>query len=100
LNKYLPIVQKIIRKFIPAKQYQVFVFGSWAKQQNDQFSDLDIGVLGNERLHAVVKINLESALQESIVPFKVDIVDFFTVSASFKQEALQHSIPLFALVHS
>lgn len=83
-------VKETVSKYLP-KGYQVFVFGSRAKGQARRWSDVDVGILGGERvpLSALGLINEE--LENSDIPFKVDVVDFSRVSKGFREEALKEA---------
>ena len=72
--------------------YKVFLFGSRACGNARHYSDIDIGVIGNAKLSSIIKAEIEMELEESIVPYKVDIVDFYAVSAEFKKYALEKII--------
>lgn len=82
-------IKKIIFQFLDPKKYKVFIFGSRAKGKAGKYSDYDIGILGKRPLPSYLKVLIEEALEESNLPFKVDIVDFSNVSKDFKKVALK-----------
>ncbi len=81
-------IKNIILQFLDVKEYQFFIFGSRATGKAKKYSDYDIGVLGSYPLPAKIKILIEEALEESDLPYKVEIVDFSLVPANFKKVAL------------
>jgi len=81
-------IKEIIFRFLDTKKYQVFIFGSRATGKAKKFSDYDIGISGKDVVSSQVKILIEEALEESNLPYKVDIVDFSLVSSNFKKIAL------------
>jgi len=83
-------IKKIIFQFLDPKKYKVFIFGSRAKGKAKKYSDYDIEILGKKPLPSYLKVLIEEALEESDLPFKVDIVDFFNVSEDFKKVALKN----------
>jgi uncharacterized protein len=85
---YLEIVKKIVFKYVPKDHFAVFLFGSRAAGNANALSDIDVGILGTESLPLSILVNLESDLEESIVPFKIDLIDFYKVDKAFKKEAL------------
>ncbi|WP_291399315.1 nucleotidyltransferase domain-containing protein [Daejeonella sp.] len=87
---YLDIVKKIVLKNIPQNEFAVFLFGSRAAGNANSLSDIDIGFLGTDPLPISILVNLESDLEESIVPFKIDLIDFYQVDKDFKNEALSN----------
>ena len=85
---YIDIVKQIVLKHIPKDNFAVFLFGSRAVGNAKPLSDIDIGILWPEPLPTIIKADLESDLEESIVPYKIDLIDFYQVDKDFKKEAL------------
>ena len=85
---YIDIVKQIVLKHIPKDNFAVFLFGSRAVGNAKPLSDIDIGILGLEPLPTLIKADLETDLEESIVPYKIDLIDFYQVDKDFKKEAL------------
>lgn len=83
------IVKEIILKRVPLDDYSVFLFGSRAVGNNHEMSDIDVGIWGEKPLDIVIKLNLEEELEECIVPYKIDLVDFYQVGEDFKHYALE-----------
>jgi len=77
------IVQEVLTRHLPAG-VSVRVFGSRAKWTAKTFSDLDLAVKGKEKLPYKVMVELADAFEESDLPFRVDIVDWHTVTPSFQ----------------
>ena len=84
----------IIRKHLPDPNYQVFVFGSRATNIHRKFSDIDIGISSVIPVPSGVLLNIEEELENSDIPYLVDVVDFSAVSHRFKNYASQQIIPL------
>ena len=91
-DKYLDIVKKIVLAKVPLDKYAVFLFGSRAVGNAHQMSDFDIGFLGETAFPLLLKADIEEEIDESIVPFRVDLIDFNSVDSNFKKEALQQII--------
>ncbi len=72
---------------------QYFLFGSRAKGINSKFSDIDIGVTSVRELDNKI-IEIKELIEESFVPYDIDIIDFKNVSKKFKDEALKNDYPL------
>lgn len=89
-NKYLSILQKIIRETVPEKEYIVFLFGSRVAKNNHEYSDIDVGIWGLHPFRPDLRFSLEEKIENSLIPYKVDIVDFSRIGQQFKKEALQH----------
>lgn len=81
-------IKDIIFLFLDKKKYQVFIFGSRALKKAEKFSDYDIGIWGEKPVSDDVLAMIKETLEESDLPYVVDIVDFSLVSPEFKKVAL------------
>jgi predicted nucleotidyltransferase len=79
----LEIVCAILRRHLPGRE--VWAFGSRVKGTARTYSDLDLAVLGDERLTLATQADLTEDFAESDLPFKVDIADWAATSASFRE---------------
>lgn len=77
------IVRDILQKHVP--QYEVWAFGSRAKWTAKQYSDLDLAVIADQPLSISVSASIADDFSESDLPWKVDVVDWATTSASFRE---------------
>lgn len=77
------IVQDILSTHLPPG-FTVRVFGSRARGATKPFSDLDLALKGRETLTLSQLADLAEAFSESDLPFKVDIVDWRSVSPTFQ----------------
>jgi type I restriction enzyme S subunit len=77
------IVHEVIARHLPAG-VSVRVFGSRAKWTAKPHSDLDLALKGKEPLPRSVLGDLAEAFSESDLPFRVDVVDWHSVSPSFQ----------------
>lgn len=81
-------IKSTIYKYISPDEYKVFLFGSRAVGNNSKWSDFDIGIIGKEVLPYSKLEMIESELEDSNIPYRVEIVDFARVSDKFKKIAL------------
>lgn len=77
------IVRDILRKHVP--QHEVWAFGSRAKWAAKSYSDLDLAVISDQPLSLKTSANLSDDFSVSDLPWKVDVVDWATTSASFRK---------------
>ncbi len=77
------IVRTILEKHVPL--YEVWAFGSRARWEAKDYSDLDLVVITDRPLSLDIKSALDSDFSESDLPFKVDVVDWATASPSFRE---------------
>ncbi len=87
-KKWLELLKKILFVNVDTEKYAIFLFGS-AVDNIVNAKDIDIGIMGEELLPHEIKRDIYYMIDESIVPFKVDIVDFKDVNAEFKKTALK-----------
>ena len=52
-------------------------------------SDVDIGLLAKQAITVDSIIDIRNAIESSIVPYHVDVVDFLTADSNFKRVALE-----------
>ena len=89
-TKYLNLAKEIILKNVPKDDFAVFLFGSRASGKSYRTSYIDIGFMGEKELPILIKSNIEDELEESIIPYTVDLIDFKKVSSDFKRIALEN----------
>jgi len=81
---------KIIECVIKEKGVTVYLFGSRATGKATSTSDIDIGIvlkknMGSDREIALLKEKIEN----SNIPYKVDVGDLSQVSESFRKQILK-----------
>ncbi len=77
-------VLRILTEHLPA-DCAVWAFGSRVTGNCKPFSDLDLALLRAEPMAYAVLVALEHAFDDSLLPIKVDVVDFYRASESFRQ---------------
>lgn len=88
------LIQKKVRKYLPDKDLSVFIFGSRATNDNLRYSDVDIGIMGKEKIKGNLLTAIEEELENSRLPYRINLVDFQNVSSDFKKVALRKIISL------
>ena len=83
-------ILKILRRYLNLQEYKVFFFGSRVEENNSEHADIDVGVEGPRPIPSRVKLEIEEALENLPVLYKIDFVDFKDVSDEFHKIALQH----------
>ena len=79
----LRIVRDILNQHLPGRE--VWAFGSRVTGAAKPYSDLDLVVMGDTPLALGVSGALTEAFSESDLPFKVDMVDWATTGAAFRE---------------
>lgn len=78
----LMIVKDILQQFIPDKE--VWAFGSRTGDKVKPYSDLDLAVIGYSSLPLLTRAQLEEAFSSSLLPWKVDILDWASADDHFR----------------
>jgi len=73
----------VIKKHVP--QCDVLAFGSRFKGTHDDASDLDLVLVGKEKLGLSLIGRIKEDFMESDIPFKVDILDYHSISPAFRE---------------
>jgi len=82
--KHLAIINNILQEYLPADA-GVFAFGSRIKGIAKPFSDLDLVIDMGSVMPLSLLAKLDFAFEESNLPYKVDIVDWYSISEDFKK---------------
>jgi predicted nucleotidyltransferase len=73
-------VRRIILDQLSARPAKVYLFGSWARSEEKRSSDIDVAIefVMNEAGDLSLLMNIRHALEESTIPYKVDVVHLNT----------------------
>ena len=80
---HLETIQRILDEHVP--DYEVRAFGSRAKWNAEDYSDLDLAVVGDQPLDWRILSQLEMDFEESDLPFRVDVLDWHDISDKFRE---------------
>lgn len=82
-EKHLSTIKRIFQRLIPG--IPVWAFGSRIKQTAKPYSDLDLVIVGENRIPQPVYYQIKDAMEESDIPFKVDVLDWHRLSPAFRE---------------
>jgi len=71
---------------------KVYLFGSWARQTNKNSSDIDIGIWHPGSPGPEFFTRLRNTLEESSIPYRVDIVDLVHADPSLLENVRKEGI--------
>ena len=91
-NKYIAELKKIILDDLQNENVKIILYGSRARGDNHYTADVDIGFIPREKFNTIKITLLREKLENSNIPYKVDIVNLNTVSADFKNEIMKDAI--------
>jgi uncharacterized protein len=80
---FLATLKRLLAEFVP--ECEVRVFGSRSKGTATKSSDLDLVLVGPGKLHWKKLAKLTLALEESDLPFRVDVLDWHVISPEFQR---------------
>lgn len=81
--EHLKTVREILAQFVP--EYEVLAFGSRVTRKAKKYSDLDLVVMTDKPLSVRTMARLKEAFSESRLPFKVDVIDWASISDGFRK---------------
>ncbi len=82
----------IITKHISNDHLEVILFGSFAQGLARPTSDIDLCLKADRPIDYYKILAIKSELEESNIPYKIDIVDFNHLDQSFKEIALKEVV--------
>lgn len=85
-------VRRIANEALAAEEVTVYLFGSWARGEATSRSDIDLAVESRTPLPPGTLARLRERLEESHIPYRVDVVDLRKTDAVFRQRVLKEGI--------
>lgn len=79
----------IVRAYPELQDAKLFFFGSRVHGRANERSDIDVGILADKPIPARIWLEIQDAVEELPVLYKVDVVDFARVSPEFREMALE-----------
>lgn len=91
-HEYLERVKRIVLDNLAGYGARVFLFGSWVRGGAVPASDIDVGILPETALPPGLLSRLRDALEESDVPYPVDLVDLSEAEPGFRRRVLAEGV--------
>jgi hypothetical protein len=85
-------VQAILLQVLSDHGVKLYLFGSWARGEERQFSDIDVGVWHDGTLDRKLLTEVRFLLEESTIPYRVDVVDLTQVDTEFLAKVKREGI--------
>lgn len=94
MNKHLAIpldsrdrfvIERLVGPVLKRANARLVLFGSRARAEASRVSDIDLALYAEKPIPAEEMSALREALEESSVPFRVDLVDCATAPAALRQ---------------
>jgi predicted nucleotidyltransferase len=72
-------------------EYKVLIFGSWARGDALETSDIDIGILGKQKVPWNLMVKILEKTEEIPTLRSIDVIDLNAVDENFRNNALRHA---------
>lgn len=79
-----------IKKYLP--HTKVYLFGSRARGDCLPESDIDIALDNGKKIDTRILSEIREEIEESLIPYTVDIVDLHAVSSDFKESVKKEGV--------
>lgn len=91
-TKALEEVRRIVLDTLSEKHAHVYLFGSWARGEATRLSDIDVAIDPHAPLPRGTLARLRERLEESHVPYHVDVVDLTRMAPEFRHRVLAEGV--------
>ena len=91
-ERYLNQVKHVVLGHLRGRDVAVYLFGSHAAGTPRRYSDVDVAVDAKTPIPASVWAALSEALEDSTVPWHVDLVDLGQVDPDFRRRVISEGI--------
>lgn len=91
-TKALEDVRRIVMDELGSEKATVYLFGSWARGEATSLSDIDVAIEPHLTLSPGTLARLRERLEESHVPYRVDVVDLSRTSPDFRHRVLTEGV--------
>jgi predicted nucleotidyltransferase len=91
-QRQLDAVQSIMHRRLPGRE--VRAFGSRASGTAKPHSDLDLVIMGDDPVPALVLAELRDDLDDSDLPFRVDVLEWRDLPAAWRAEIVARSVAI------
>jgi predicted nucleotidyltransferase len=85
-------VRRIVLDELRGSDAAVYLYGSCARGDPSAFSDIDVAVESRAALLPGTLSNLRERLEESRIPYRVDVVDLSAAGPSLQRRVLEEGI--------
>ena len=89
LEEIIKFTSVTIKKKLP--KVKVYLYGSRAKGRGGKFSDIDIGILGKDKILARKLFEIEDEIEKTGTLYEINIVDLLKTSEKFRTGVLSYA---------
>lgn len=85
-------LKEMINEHFNGQNVRVILFGSRARGNSRTSSDVDIAIVPYGKYNKHIIATLKEKIENSTIPYKVEIINLNEVSKEFKEEILKDSV--------
>ncbi|GAE94591.1 nucleotidyltransferase [Gracilibacillus boraciitolerans JCM 21714] len=91
-NDILAYLKHIIKDELKENACNVYLFGSWARNEEKRTSDIDIAIDSKNILSEKCWVEISERIEESYLPYRVDIINLSNTSEAIKEKVMKEGI--------
>ena len=92
VDRYVEQVKEIVLRALAPYPVSIYLFGSRARGEATSVSDVDIAVDPHEAIPGTVLSDLAEELEESTVPYFVDLIDLRSADEPFRERVKREGL--------
>lgn len=85
-------VRRLVLNVIGNQHAEVYLFGSWARGEATHLSDVDVAINAQTPLPRGMLARLREQLEESHIPYRVEVVDLARTTPEFRHRVLAEGV--------
>ena len=93
LARYQDQIIEVFARAVPAKKFQVFLFGSRARGDEQEGSDADLAISGEEIDRCDLSL-IREQWEYSTIPMMLDLVDFKEINSVLREQIEREKVLL------
>ena len=91
-EQYIERLRQLVLRVMAGEAADIYLFGSWARGEQQHGSDVDLAVAYHGASNATKIAELREVLEESTLPYRVDVVDMQQASSALLAEIKKDGI--------
>ncbi|WP_449355549.1 type VII toxin-antitoxin system MntA family adenylyltransferase antitoxin [Virgibacillus natechei] len=85
-------LKNILIKTLEQVPANIYLFGSWARNEEKRTSDIDIAIQSAEKIPTKIWVELREKIEESTLPYHVDLVDLSKANIDLVEKVMREGI--------
>jgi len=81
----------VIRRYLPREEFEIVLFGSWARGNAQETSDIDIGLMGPEAVDEMLLLRIREEINSIPTLRRIDVIDLNKADNEFRREVLSYA---------